>query len=337
MRNARPYILLHDLNMDLPCLSKHWTAGSVHAWTALHPWTKECPPTDSFATCISRVVESPADAHSEYDDDYVRFIIGNVLNRLIWDNKEATTHQAALRLGTYNALLNGKDELLNILDIFTSPMHGYPCFSTKPRTELAIQLRSLVNITHGLADGAVMCDLFGIMLWHDESSAAPARRQIQMYIKDNPRHSRSLLFSTAQQVTIGRLYPCNHPQEAWNVFHAGIGVFVMSTLLAEEYSVPSTSCSSNTNLPVCNLDWQGAPDGHEAMAIRDWIQNGGPSLVRMHGVPDVLSALGARQALQQTAEVLSNMSVWGIKRVLLNAIRGLLHAGDAARTKVTKI
>lgn len=337
MRNAHPYILLHELNMDLPCRSQHWTAGSAQAWTALHPWTKEFPRTDSFSTCISRVVESPASASCEYDDDYVGFIIGNVLNRLIWDNKEASTHQVAALLSTYNALHDGKDELLNILDNFISPMYGYPCYATKPHTELAVQLRSLGNITHGLADGAVVCDLFGIMLWHDEASAAPARRRIHQYIKDNPKQCRSLLFSTAQQITIGRLYPCNHPQEAWNVFHAGIGVFVMSTLLAEEDSVPSMSCSSNANVPTCNLDWQGAPDGREAAAIRDWILNGTPSLVRMHGVPDVFSALGARQVLLQTAELLDNMSVWGIKKILLNAIRGLLHAGDAIRAKITRL
>lgn len=336
MRNAQPHILLRELNMDLPCRSQQWTAGSAQAWTALHPWTKECPRTDSFSTCISRIIESPESARSKYDDDYVGFIIGNVLNRLVWENKEASTHQVAALLSTHQALLHGKDELLQIVDNFFSPTYGYPCYATKPRTELEVQLRSLVNITHGVADGAVVCDLFGIMLWHDEASAGPARRRIHQYIKDNPKHCRSVLFSTAQQVSIGRLYPCNHPQEAWNVFHAGIGVFVMSTLLAQEDCASSTSCSSNANLPVCNLDWQGAPDGAEAAAIRDWILSATPSLVRMHGVPDVFSPLGARQVLLQTTEVLDNISVWGIKRILVKAVRGLLLDGDATRTNITR-
>jgi hypothetical protein len=121
------------------------------------------------------------------------------------------------------------------------------------------------------------------------------------------------------------LYPCNHPQEAYNSFHAGVICFVLSTLLAADYQAISISESLADTLPVCNLDWQGSPDGPEALAIRDWIENGTPSLVRMRGVPNVFSDRGPRQILQQTADVLSNVSVWGIKHILLNAVRGLLR------------
>jgi hypothetical protein len=245
---------------------------------------------------------------------------------MVWDNKEATTHQAAMHLSTYDALLEGRAELLEILDDFASPTTGYyPCVTTKPSNEFTVQHRIQVGIAHGLAEGVVFCDLFAIMLWQDESRAIPARNRILRWIKENPRNPRALLYSCAQGLMITGLYPCNHPQEAYNSFHAGVICFVLSTLLAADYQAISTSESLAGTLPVCNLDWQGSPDGPEVLAIRDWVENGTPCLVRMRGVPDVFSDRGPRQILQQTADVLSNVSVWGIKHILLNAVRGLLR------------
>ncbi|OQU95621.1 Fungal specific transcription factor domain-containing protein [Cladophialophora immunda] len=326
MRNARPYILLNELKLDLPCLTQHWKAASKQAWAAIHPWREQCPRTDSFQSCISRVVEHPASAHSAYDDNYVRFIILTVLTRMVWDNKEATTHQAAMHLSTYDALLKGRAELLQILDDFASPTTGYyPSATTEPSNEFTVQHWLQVGIAHGLAEGVVICDLFGIMLWQDESRAIPARNRILRWCRENPRNPRALLYTCAQGLTITRLYPCNHPQEAYNIFHCGLICFVVSTLLLADYQTMSNRETPGGTLPVCKLDWQGAPDGPEVLAIRDWIENGTPSRVRMHGVPEVFSVPGPRQILQQTADVLSNVSVWGIKHILLNAVRGLLH------------
>lgn len=326
MRNARPYILLHELSLDLPCLSKHWKAASAQAWAAIHPWTEQCPRTDSFQSCFSRVVEHPASAHSEYDDDYVRSIILTVLTRMVWDNKEATTHQAARHLSTYGALLEGRAELLEILDDFASPTTGYyPCVTTKPSNEFTVQHRLQVGIAHGLAEGVVFCDLFVIMLWDNESRAVHARNRILRWIKENPRNPRALFYTCAQGLMITGLYPCKHPQEALNSFHCGVICFVLSTLLGADYQATSTSEGPAGPLAVCNIDWQGTPEGPEALSMRDWIENGTPSLVRMRGVPDVFSDRGPRQILQQTADVLSKASVWGIRHILLNAVRGLLH------------
>lgn len=326
MRNARPYILLHELTLDLPCLTKHWKAASSQAWAAIHPWTEQCPRTDSFQSCISRVVEHPASAHSAYDDDYVRFIILTILTRMVWDNKEATTHPAAMHLSTYDSLLEGRVELLEILDDFASPTTGYyPYATAKPSNEFTVQHWLQAGIAHGLAEGVVICDLFGILLWQDESRAIPARNRIMRWIVANPRYPRALLYTCAQGLMINRLYPCNHPQEAYNIFHCGLICFVLSTLLRADYQAMPSSEDTPGPLPVCNLDWQGSPDGPEVLAIRDWIENGTPSRVRMRGVPEVFSHRGPGQILQQTAEVLGNVSVWGIKHVLLNAVRGLIH------------
>lgn len=302
MRNGRPYILLNDLKMNLPCLTKHWKAGTAQAWTTLHPWAEEWPQTDSFEACISLVIKSPSIAHFKYEDDYNRFIILTALNRMIWDNKEATTHQGAVYLMSYNALLQVKAELLQIIDDFMSTTYGYPYFATKLPNEVSVHQLILANISHGLAEGPIACDFMFIMLWQDNDHAVPARHRISQWVKEHSRDARSLLFSCCQMLTLTRLYPCNHPQEAWNAFHGGVAASVLSKLLSSDYSVDLHSGILPEMLPVCNLDWHGDPNGPEALAVRDWVNHGTPSIVRMHGVPEVFSPdLGPKHILQQTA------------------------------------
>ena len=312
--------------MDLPCRSRHWQAETEQAWAALHPWTEAWPPSQSFTACIGTVMQTPAVARSTHEDDYVRFLILTALGRMIWDYKEATSHQGARYLLTYDVLMKGQEQLLGIMDTFVSPTYSYPFFvGQHHHDETTIQMLKLAAASRGLAKAALVCDMMG-MLWQDGVAAGPARQQILEWTKENPKDARTLMFTCAQLLDLTRRYPSNHPQEPYDAFHGGVGIWILSTIETADYLVQATSSDFSSPLPVCNLDWHGAPDAPEAMVVRDWIEYGVPCVVRMHGITDVYTTNGARQALDQTADVLANMSAWGIKDTLYNAIKRIIQS-----------
>jgi hypothetical protein len=248
---------------------------------------------------------------------------------MIWNNKEATTHQGALYLSSHAGLIVERKELLEIMDHFVPPLQERlrqaACLDLNHGA--AVQQLMVIRVSHMLASDDIVDYLGPIWEGNSNNRAHAARERIVSWANRQPEDFRMFTFSCAQMLAITRQYLYNHPQEAHMAFHGGMAAWVMSSLyLWIGLSFDWHDETTTTPLPVCNLDWLGPVDAPEALVVQDWIRSGSPCIVRMHGVPNFFSPLGPKQVLQQTAEVLGKMSVWGIAKTLLNATLRVLNA-----------
>jgi hypothetical protein len=63
----------------------------------------------------------------------------------------------------------------------------------------------------------------------------------------------------------------------------------------------------------------------------DWIQFGGSRTVSLHGVPDLCCSRGQMQVLEQTAEILERMQVWGIAHNFLAVILQMIEREEGQK------
>ena len=87
---------------------------------------------------------------------------------------------------------------------------------------------------------------------------------------------------------------------------------------------PSTTLKESLRNHDCrtvySLDFRGSDEDAVGRDLTQWIENGGPGILRMHAIPDLLAEHGPQRILQQTAEILERMPVWGIARPFRNAV-----------------
>lgn len=327
MRDDRPYVRFNEIKMDLPCAERHWKAETEQAWAALHPWTDSLPRSATFESCLADVLRDPQSNVARLEDNYHKHLMVITLTRLLWSNKEATTQPGAKYLSSYNALIQTRKDLLRIVQLFSGSPRAIPT-PAKPRCLESLVMRlHLVSAAYYMASDDITDYMH--LIWRRSPQSSYAQQHISRWINGSPREFRYLTFAAAQLLTLSRMYPYNHPKDPYDAFHAGMALWVMSKLFSDEWMRNiANSTTHHELLPTCNLDWLGTQDAQEALILQHWLATGDPCVVRMHGVPDVFSRDGPKQILQQTAEILGNMSVWGIGQTLLNATLRVLHAGD---------
>lgn len=328
MRDDRPFVSLNEIRMDLPCSRSRWEAQTSQAWAALHPWADSAPKTDALDYSLSSFLQNAPGAMDTYTDEYQRFLILTTLTRMIWSNKEATTQPGARHLTPYAALLQGRQDLLQVIDHFSFAPSAMCTKTTPEQFAGRIQQLSLVQLSHIMTADDLWDHLH--LIWRRHAHRTLAQDHVSRWMQQNPKAARQFTLANARLLNIIRLYPDNHPQEAYNVFHAGMAVWVMSSLNLLNGAIQSSTCQSSfKDRSLVHLDWMGPADSNEDATLKQWTENGGDSYgVRMHGVPDVFAPEGPPQILRQTAEVLDRMSVWGVAHTLRNATLRVLHADD---------
>lgn len=307
--------------MDLPCLLEQWEAETSQAWTACHPWAVAMPRSERFDLCLCHLLQDPAATNVRIKDNYQRYLMVTTLTRMMWSLKEQTTQPGAHLLTPQNALQQGKQDLLDVVNYFSFSPKALQGSVAPEYLAARIQQLALVKLAHILTADDVWDYLH--LIWRKHSQVELGQHHVLKWIREKPRSWRAFTVANAQLLSITRLYPDNHPHEAYNVFHAGMAIWVMSTLVRTTDQA-TKECQDPL---VCHLDWLGSENAPEALALQDWVENGGNQyVVRIFGVPDLFAVEGAQQVLRQTAEILNRMPVWGIAHTLRNATLRVLHS-----------
>ena len=314
--------------MDLPCPVASWDAETPQAWASLHPWSSDSiPHSDSFKVSLNKLLQDPHRFTTETKDNYQRYLMIMTLTRMMWSLKEATTQPGAHFLTPYNSLIQGKRDLLDVINHFDFSPNVLSGSAAPDHFSACIQQLTLIKLSQILMGDDAWDYLH--LIWRPHPKTRSAREYILNWIREKPRTFRAFTLANAQLLTIIRSYPVNHPQEAYNVFHAGMALWAMSKLFPtiQDGSATTVWNPISQSRPVCNLDWLGSADSLEANTLQDWVEGGDPThIVRMHGVPDLFAAEGAQQVLQQITSVLNRMAVWGIGRVFMNATLRVMHS-----------
>ncbi|KAF1953347.1 hypothetical protein CC80DRAFT_420478 [Byssothecium circinans] len=322
--NARSLLSMNELKMDLPCSTAHWQAETAQAWAALHPWT-HLPPTKSLRSLLESLsISSPKSA--EITDACHSHIAAIILARSIWDLRESALEPSALFFPNDNAdlRLQRMQAILSTLQRLTSPL--VPSANDLIGQDFA----SLVQRTYIVHSGGILTaedavDHMHIVWAKLGTRSQQAREHLLRWASRCPAQVRTTAHKAAQILSVARRYPYNHPNEPYHVFHSGFILWTMLGLLTELPSSIPPPGSNHRRIP-CRLDWHGAHDTPEALAVNDWVEHGGYGyIVGMDGAPDLVSEMGMRQVLELAADTLKRMRVWGIAQIFLNAVLRALH------------
>ncbi|KAJ9604695.1 hypothetical protein H2200_010809 [Cladophialophora chaetospira] len=317
LHNLRPYISVAEVRMSLPSSQAHWEAESPQAWASLHPWTDRPRPLafrDAIRTFFDGAEPRPVD---KLTDERHRHIIILTLMRMLWTLKEIKRSPICDLVDTDDHQGRDQRNLLKVVDKF----QRVSIVKESPRGTVdmdVVRRYQLVHLAHFFAAGDLMNWLYPLLRGGTE--ATRAREPMGKWADASASRVRELAYHSAQVLAVIRNYPCNLPLEAFNAFHAGVVLCCMASLLPED-SQPQAG------RPILTLDKLAEREGQEALnqdAIDAWILEGGSQIVGVFGVPVLASRVGKWQVLEQTADILRGMRVWGIAQNFLNVITELL-------------
>ncbi|KAH8891122.1 hypothetical protein GQ53DRAFT_649314 [Thozetella sp. PMI_491] len=326
--NSRSLLSMLELRMDLPCSVEHWEAETPQAWAALHPWTDKIPHPLAFRPIMASLFDNADSTIERLKDVYHRGLLLAMLARTFWDAREASYEPGDAAFHTTTSTTQRMSEILTIMDKFSRPLTLATVYPPREPESLAQRMYLVRTTRTPNADDPVD---YMHLVWTRGPRAQEAKDHLERWAQQYPDKVRLSAYLGAQLLSIARQYPYNHPREPYHVFHGGFILWTMASLLilpsmtGSMAGAPSTSLRSDSEPKVCCLDWLGGNDTAEAQAIRDWIEHGGNYAVKLHGISDVLSEKGLRQILEQTAETLGRMPVWGIAQNFLNAVLRVLH------------
>lgn len=305
--------------MELPCSSDRWEAESHQAWAALHPWTDFGPRNISFKATMERLFENGSVTLTEIIDDGHRTILMTMLARAIYDARESGYEAYPSPHATPTV-----ERLLAIMEQFDRPVEPSSYILSPYALNAVIQQLHIRWGAYILATDNV-CDYLHY-IWAGAPRADEAQKVLIQWAQRDPAKVRRTALAAGRLFSIIRQYPCNHPWESYHTFHSAMFLWSVAGLFLSES--PSASVHPSSRRTVCQLDWLGGDDSPEGLAIHEWVQNGGNHILRMHGVPDLVSSEGMQQLLQELANELRRKPVWGIAQNFLNAVLRILHMHD---------
>lgn len=301
-----------------------------------------------FEACTTERVENGT--HLQHQRILVR-----TLSRMMWQLKEMQSsfrisqpRQPAFfesefqlsvnmlnRLVTVNPL-SGTDSLKVSLDSMTSPMAS--------QTLQAIHIAHL-HMSPGLVDSVYQLlknggtDFDSVV----EYCYRHFRRQSE---------ARRVAFHCAQVISLCRRYPSGATCEPFNVFHAGLSLWLVAPLLYGELNThkgpekrshtlqPEINFSQIRQLRLdINFEIEGTSRSNQRNLLNQWLaaednvsgkEADQPSSIvatiipSIHGIANLSSTQGFRQILVQTADMLENMQIWGIAKKLRELVVKLL-------------
>jgi hypothetical protein len=318
---------------DLPCSADHWESESPEAWAALHPWSRSAPPNPRFSEALEKILQGDNIVKRGTYDDYQLHILSVTTARLTWSTMELEFDAGGTVLNSPQGLGLRRQAIRSVSRRFMTPLMQDSQIVRREGFEAAVQRSCLAQLADILgADDIVN---YTHLVWRCGPASESARRILLAWAHENPQNVRRITRASAYVLSATRQFPYNHHLEPYYVFHCGFLVWTMAPLLRSLQGLPSTEMirvGSHTQRhldqpPVIQLDWLGSEDAPEGQMLGQWLENGGPCVLRMHAIPDILSVEGSRRILLQTAEILKRMPVWGIAQAFRNAVLRAIQLG----------
>ncbi|EXJ68489.1 uncharacterized protein A1O5_08282 [Cladophialophora psammophila CBS 110553] len=312
LHNNRPFLSTGDINLNLPGSADHWAAESAQAWSSLHPWCKACPPTSRLRPMIRLLFDGTMNPVEKIGDEEHRFIILLTLLRMLWTLKE-------IRSSPINDLVtppcydDGRRTLVQAIDQMTIPIVAASKNNTRAEMDRLVHRMQLVHISHVYGAGDLMNWLYPYLRHGPE--AENARIRMKQWANENAQRTRDVAYHCAQMLALVRYYPSNRSLEPFLTFHAGVVLSCMATLLPE-----GSLLNQNSSIQLDLLD---PGSGEVTNRQTGWVSYGGNEQISLLGVPDLASALGRQQVLDQTALLLKRQRVWGMARNLTKVVLAL--------------
>jgi hypothetical protein len=333
LHNNRPYITVGDMVLDLPCSAAHWEAETCQSWASLHPWGY-VPVLMSFRTTIRILFDNTPNPISKIAEESHRRLIILTLIRMLWTVKEIRRSPIADLVDSTH-WVEDRRSLLHGINMFGEFPFSTAVAASQTSDQVVLIARRM-QIVH-LANLYGARDLMDLIyrLVRPSSDSKVAEQGLISWAKHDPKMVREAAFHAAQTLTIIRHFPSNLSLEAFNTFHAGVVLWCASALLPE---IQSQSESQNEPLMTSNptstsktavsirLDTLPKEDGDTTTRItQNWIQTGGTNNISIFGIPDLCGPVGQARVLDLTADMLKNMTVWGVAQSLRKVILELRH------------
>jgi hypothetical protein len=309
--NNRPFLSIGDINLNLPASSEQWAAETAQAWAALHP-SKTYPTNLPLRPTIRMLFDGTQNAVEKIADEGHRFLVVLTLVRMLWSLKES-------RSSPLNDLImpvpfdDGRTNLLHVLDSMSVPMVAFSKSHTKTEIDRLVHRMRLIHLAHIYGAGDLMNWLYPY-LRHGPEAENAADRMRQWGFEDAQR-TREVAYHSAQILGLVRNFPNGMPLEPYLIFHAGVVLSCVATLLA--------TCLPSTHGPPLQLDQLDQGDGSLSRRHLHWIANGGSQCVSIFGTRSLCSPTGRQEVLDQTAALLKRQKVWGIARNLEQVVLSL--------------
>jgi hypothetical protein len=315
--------------MDLPSSTADWDANSPQAWAALHPWTESTPKPRRFRATIRTFFDGTPNPLPAIKEDQHRLLIILTLVRMLWTLKEIKGSPICDLVNKPNHTDEDRRNLVAALGMSQeSPAALSAPYAGKALAPV-VRRAQMVHMAHLYAAGDLMDWLYPLL--RSGSDAEKAKARMVRWANFSPTRVREVAYHCAQTLSIICRYPYNLPLEAFNAFHSGVTLWCMAVALPHD-------TRRGHQGQVIRLDLLPEQSGHSGLdnrpEVSSWIQNGGPQVVSLFGVPSLGSRQGRQQVLEQTAEVLKGMQVWGIAQNFLNVVVELTRADeDGMRTE----
>lgn len=309
------------MKLSLPSSLALWEAESAHVWMSLHPWSETVPQNLPFRPAIHALFEQSETGLGKVTDDRHQLIVVLTLTRILWSVKETQASPINDLVRHAHVLTESKKHVQEVLDRFL--VVQVP--TTKTALASFVRKTQTIHMSHLYGAGDLMDWIRPMLRGRTESEGA--KKRMVAWGAEDPFRVRSVAYHSAQTLAILRRFPHNEPLEAFNVFHAGVVLWCMGGLLGKARESYPSYIPGEKPKDAYRIDatTRRGDSCVQSQSDEDWIKNGGPQLVSLHGVPDLCCTRGQMQVLEQTAEILEHMQVWGIAQNFLLVILQMIQ------------
>ncbi|ETN36192.1 uncharacterized protein HMPREF1541_08469 [Cyphellophora europaea CBS 101466] len=323
LHNVRPYLSVGDINLPLPASEEYWTAESAPSWAALHPWSRDNVERSlQLRTVIRMLFDGTPKAASKISDEEHAFIVVLTLVRMLWSLKEIKSSPIH-DLVTPPIYENGGQTLLRAVQSMAVPLDALAKTHTGAEMSQFVHRMHLVHAAHLYGSGDLMNWLYPYLRHGPE--AENATRRMKQWALESPQRTRDVAYHCAQIIGLLRYYPYNLPLEPFMLFHAGVVLSCVASLLPVH-----NEDSQNPSLQLEALDWSEGDVHDRQMA---WVTSGINACPSLIGVPILCCSAGRRAVLEQTAALLKRCKSWGMARNLTKVVLSLQSRGDEPKNQ----
>lgn len=313
LHNNRPFLTWGDMKLRLPGTDEHWQAESAYAWASLHPWSRTLPATVQLRVKIRSLFDGTPNAlEDNQEEDHLSIIVITLL-RMLWTLKENRSDPINDLITAQSTHHQERQVLLQAIDRMAPRIPSVSAGQSRAETERLVHRAQLVHVAHLYGAGDLMNWLFPFL--RDDAETEHITMRMRHWALEDGKRVREVAFHCAQIIGLIRSHPTQMALQSFVLFHAGVVLACMSTLLPRSYA-------SREGRPV-QLDQLGMMSTTGRDRHLDWINNECGDKPCLVGVPVLCSPIGWQQVLDQTASLLKRQKSWGIASSLTRVLTSL--------------
>ncbi|KAI8937388.1 hypothetical protein NX059_006592 [Plenodomus lindquistii] len=301
LHNNRPFLTIGDINLRLPSSIEHWEALTPQAWASLHPWCKTVPSSPRLLPTVKMLFDGTPNPLERIVDEEHRFLVVLTLLRMLWSQKEIGIHDL-VNLPSYD---DGRKNILRAMDQMTSSITELSNTHTVLEIERIVHRVQLVHLAHIYGAGDLMNWLYPYL--RNGPEVENARARMKQWADEDPQRTREVAYHCAQIIGLVRHYPNNMPMHGFIIFHAGVVLVCVSSVLPQ-----ISTATQGASLQLDDL----AAETHFPSRQSLWVKNGGNEKVGLVGIPSLYCTEGRQRVLDQTVSLLRRQRSWGMARNL---------------------